>query len=93
MRQSPAVFTLTRYKNLRLLVIGACGVIATTAFCVGHTQPSIQSLTGTISLRVKWAGHKADHSCLFGTEVKNSLSLYWHFVIYIQGEVLSELQE
>jgi hypothetical protein len=38
---------------------------------LGHTQPLIQWVPGSLSLGVEWPGHEADHSPPSGAEVKN----------------------
>jgi hypothetical protein len=56
---------------------------------LGTTQPPIQWVPGSLSLRVKWLGHEADHSPLSSAEVKNM----WRYIsipsICLQSVMLS----
>jgi hypothetical protein len=45
---------------------------------LGPTQPPIQWAPGSLSLGVKWLGHKADHSPPSNAKIKECMELYLH---------------
>jgi hypothetical protein len=51
---------------------------AASGTAVGPTQPSIQWVTGSLSLRAKWLGCEADYSPPSSSQVKECVELYIH---------------
>jgi hypothetical protein len=65
---------MTRVQYLAGAIMGFFLFATVSRLALGHTQPSIQWILGTLTPRVKQLGHKADYSPPSSAEVKNAWS-------------------